>query len=155
MAKPLVGVIGVTQPKEKEALIAFEVGKLIGAMGLAMVCGGLGGVMEEASRGCDQAGGTIIGILPSGRKEDANTYVTYVIPTNMGHSRNNLIAHAADILVAVGIGYGTLSEIAIALKLGKVVLSYHSWDIKGVKRCNNLREIEDNLRHFFSQSSQS
>jgi uncharacterized protein (TIGR00725 family) len=61
--KPLVGVIGVTQPKEKEALMAFEVGKLIGAMDLSMVCGGLGGVMEEASRGCSQAGGVVIGIL--------------------------------------------------------------------------------------------
>jgi uncharacterized protein (TIGR00725 family) len=78
--------------------------------------------------------------------------VTYVIPTNMGHSRNNLIAHAADILVAVGIGYGTLSEIAIALKLGKVVLSFKSWEIQGVTHCKNLREIEEQLSKFFCQA---
>ena len=149
--KPLVGVIGVADPSEKEGQMAFEVGKLIGAMNLAMVCGGLGGVMEAASRGCYQAGGTVIGLLPSGRKEDANPYVTYAIPTNLGHSRNTLIAHSADILVAVGIGYGTLSEIAISLKLGKKVLSYFSWEVKGVTKCKNLQDIEHALVEFFRE----
>ncbi len=144
----LIGVIGVSHPSEKERHLAYDVGKLIGAMNLAMVCGGLGGVMEEASRGCAQAGGVVIGLLPSGRKEDANPFVTYAIPTNLGHSRNTLIAHSADLLIAVGIGYGTLSEIAIALKLGKSVLSYHSWEVKGVTLCKDLREIEEALQEF-------
>lgn len=149
---PLVGVIGVGDPKEKEVSMAFEVGKLIGAMGLSMVCGGLGGVMEAASKGCQQAGGTVIGLLPGPDKKAANPYVTYALPTNLGHSRNTLIAHSADILVAVGIGYGTLSEIAIALKLGKKVLAYHSWEVEGVSKCETLPEIEAALSVFFRNS---
>lgn len=153
LPKPLVGVIGVLDASENERQMAFEIGKLIGAMGLALVCGGLGGVMEEASRGCHQAGGVVIGLLPGGRKEDANDYVTYAIPTNLGHSRNMLIAHSADILISVGTGYGTLSEIAIALKLGKKVLGYKSWDVQGVSPCHSLTEIQATLSEFFGHLS--
>ncbi len=153
LPKPLVGVIGVLDASENERQMAFEIGKLIGAMGLALVCGGLGGVMEEASRGCQQAGGVVIGLLPGGRKEDANDYVTYAIPTNLGHSRNMLIAHSADILVAIGTGYGTLSEIAIALKLGKKVLGFKSWDVQGVTPCKSLVEIQANLAECFGHIS--
>lgn len=149
-AKPLVGVIGISESKEKECQMAFDVGKLLGAMGITLVCGGLGGVMEAASRGCCKAGGTVIGILPSGRKEDANPFVSYAIPTNLGHSRNNLIVYSSDILIAIGIGYGTLSEIAIALKLGKKVLGYRSWDIEGIQKCATIVEIQEELRKFFS-----
>jgi uncharacterized protein (TIGR00725 family) len=145
---PLVGVIGISEPKEKEYQMALDVGKLIGAMGLSMICGGLGGVMEAASKGCHQAGGTVIGLLPGGEKSEANPFVTYALPTNLGHSRNTLIAHSADILVAVGIGYGTLSEIAIALKLGKKVLGYRSWEVEGVIKCEKLTEIESALSEF-------
>ena len=153
LPKPLVGVIGVLEASESERQMAFEIGKLIGAMGLDLVCGGLGGVMEEASRGCHQAGGVVIGLLPGGRKEDANDHVTYAIPTNLGHSRNMLIAHSADILIAVGTGYGTLSEIAIALKLGKKVLGYKSWDVQGVTACQSLTEIQAALSEFFGHIS--
>jgi len=153
MAKPLVGVIGVTEAKEQERQMAFEVGKLIGAMGLSLVCGGLGGVMEEASRGCSQAGGTVIGLLPGDEKKDANDYVTFAIPTNLGHSRNTLIAHSADILISIGTGYGTLSEVAIALKLGKKVLSYKSWDVQGVLPCQTLQEIQSVLVEFYGDRS--
>lgn len=152
-AKPLVGVIGVAEANETERQMAFEVGRLIGAMGLSLVCGGLGGVMEEAARGCSQAGGTVIGILPGGHKDSANDFVTYAIPTNLGHSRNMLIAHAADLLIAIGTGYGTLSEVAIALKLGKKVLSYRSWDVQGVSPCQGLNEIETTLAEFFGDQS--
>lgn len=151
---PLVGVIGVAEPNEKESQMAFEVGKLIGAMNLAMICGGLGGVMEAASRGCHQAGGVVLGLLPGPDKSEANPYVTYALPTNLGHSRNTLLAHCADILVAVGIGYGTLSEIAIALKLGKQVLSFHSWEVEGVTKCRNLQEIQEALSQFHGRFSQ-
>ena len=148
-AKPLIGVIGVAEANEQEQQMAFEVGKLIGAMGLSLVCGGLGGVMAEASRGCHQAGGTVIGLLPGGQKEDANKFVTYAIPTNLGHSRNMLIAHSADLLIAIGTGYGTLSEVAIALKLGKKVLSYRSWDVQGVTPCQSLTEIQELLGNLY------
>ena len=145
----MIGVIGVAEANEQEQQMAFEVGKLIGAMGLSLVCGGLGGVMAEASRGCHQAGGTVIGLLPGGQKEDANKFVTYAIPTNLGHSRNMLIAHSADLLIAIGTGYGTLSEVAIALKLGKTVLSYRSWDVQGVTPCQSLTEIQELLGNLY------
>ncbi len=151
MAKPLVGVIGITNGTEVENQMAYEVGKLLGAMGLDMVCGGLGGVMEGASRGCRQAGGTVIGLLPGGDKREANAHVTYAIPTNLGHSRNTVIAHSADIFVAIGTGYGTLSEIAIALKLGKKVLGYRTWEVDGVVDCEDLKEIEAELGEFYSR----
>jgi hypothetical protein len=152
---PLVGVIGVSDPKEKEYQMAFDVGKLIGAMGLSMICGGLGGVMEAASKGCYQAGGTVIGLLPGADRNEANPYVSYALPTNLGHSRNTLIAHAADILVAVGIGYGTLSEIAISLKLGKKVLGYRSWQVEGVTKCEKLPEIEAALSEFLQKNREA
>lgn len=134
-------------------MVMEEVGKLLGALNLDMVCGGLTGVMAEASRGCQQGGGIIIGLLPSGRKEDANPHVTYAIPTNLGHSRNTLIAHSADLLIAIGLGYGTLSEIAIALKLGKKVFGYHTWEVEGVQTCRDLSEIEVALKSFFTMNN--
>ena len=152
-AKPLVGVIGITEAKDQERQMAFEVGKLIGAMGLSLVCGGLGGVMEEASRGCSQVGGIVIGLLPGDDAKAANDYVTYAIPTNLGHSRNTLIAHAAGLLVSIGTGYGTLSEVAIALKLGKKVLSYRSWDVQGVIPCQTLQEIQNILTESYGDRS--
>jgi len=149
LPKPLVGVIGVADANEQERQMAYEVGKLIGAMGLSLVCGGLGGVMEAASKGCSQAGGTVLGILPGGAKEEANDYVTFAIPTNLGHSRNILIAHSADLLISIGTGYGTLSEVAIALKLGKKVLSFNSWDVQGVEICQQISDIQGILGQFY------
>lgn len=146
--KALIGVIGVSEASEEEAQYAFEVGKLIGALGLSMVCGGRGGVMGEASRGCQKAGGTVLGILPGPDKSEASPYLTYAIPTNLGQARNSLIAHTADLLIAVGKGYGTLSEIALGLKLGKKVLSFHSWEVVGVSRCESIRGVEEELLSF-------
>ncbi|MCB1214039.1 MAG: TIGR00725 family protein [Deltaproteobacteria bacterium] len=147
-SRALIGVIAVSEASEEESGQAFEVGKLIGALGLSMVCGGRGGAMEEASRGCEKAGGVVLGILPGPDKKEANPYLTYAIPTNLGQARNSLIAHAADLLIAIGRGYGTLSEIALGLKLGKRVLSFHSWEVVGVKRCESLSEIEEELSSF-------
>ena len=127
----IIGVIGVGKPKKKERELAYELGQKLAQMKLTIVCGGLGGVMEEVSRGAAEKKGIIIGLLPSEKKEDANPYITYPIPTNMGHARNIIIAHTADILIAIGKGYGTLSEMAIGLKLEKKVISLKSWDIDG------------------------
>lgn len=144
----LIGVIGVGQASEQEQKWAYEVGKLIAEQDFALICGGLSGVMEAASQGCSEAGGTVIGILPGPEKKAANPYVTFALPTNLGQARNVLIAQSADLLIAIGKGYGTLSEIALGLKLGKPVLSFHSWEIPGVKLCRKLGEVEKNLRAF-------
>ena len=119
--KPIIGVIGASQPSAEGLYMAEVVGREIASRGAVLVCGGLGGVMEAASKGAFEAGGEVMGILPGPDKLSANPYVTLPVPTNMGHARNVIIAHTAEALIAVEGEHGTLSEIAISLKLGKPV----------------------------------
>ena len=145
MVKGQIGVIGgaVCSPEIYE--IACDVGREIARNGFALVCGGLGGVMEAACRGAQEAGGITIGLLPTSNKGDANPYCDLVIPTGLGHARNILVVHApevalwpSDALVAVAGEAGTLSEIAIALpevalwpKIGKPIVGIKSWELDG------------------------
>jgi uncharacterized protein (TIGR00725 family) len=108
------------------------VGRELAARGAVVVCGGLGGVMEAACRGAKEGGGVTVGILPGTDRAAANSFVDVAIPSGLGEARNALVVRAADALVAVGGGYGTLSEIALALKAGKRVVGLDSWDIEGV-----------------------
>ncbi len=123
----LVGVIGAGNPSAQGLAWARELGRLLAAGGATLVCGGLGGVMEAACQGAREGGGETIGLLPGPDAVAGNPYLSIVLPTNLGHARNILIAHGAEVLVAVEGEYGTLSEIAIALKLGKPVVSLGSW----------------------------
>lgn len=120
--RPIIAVIGASRASAEGLLLAEQVGTLLAQHGALLVCGGLGGVMEAASRGCAEAGGEVIGILPGADAEAANPYVTIPIATNVGHGRNVIIAHTAQALIAVEGEYGTLSEMAIGLKLGKRVV---------------------------------
>ncbi len=131
MGRGLIGVVGSGEGEKDADLsaLAEEVGRLIAGHGMALVCGGLGGVMEAAAKGCREAGGLTVGILPGTDPADANPYIDVPIPTGMGEMRNALIVRAAKGLVAVGGGYGTLSEIALALKTGKPVVGLNTWDI--------------------------
>jgi uncharacterized protein (TIGR00725 family) len=97
-----------------------------------VVCGGLGGVMEAACRGAKAAGGRTLGILPGSDRDAANEWVDLALATGLGEARNALVVRASDALVAVGGGYGTLSEIALGLKSGRPVFGLESWDIPGV-----------------------
>jgi len=131
MVKGQIGVIGgaVCSPELYE--IACDVGREIATNGFALVCGGLGGVMEAACQGAKKAGGITIGLLPTSNKGDANPYCDLVIPTGLGHARNVLVVHASDALIAVDGEAGTLSEIAIALKIGKPIVGIKSWKLDG------------------------
>ena len=120
--KIIIGVIGASNATASGLELAREVGGEIARRGAVLVCGGLGGIMAAASRGCAERGGEVLGLLPGPDPVAANPYVTIVVSTNMGHARNVIIAHTADALIAVEGGYGTLSEIAISLKLGKPVV---------------------------------
>jgi uncharacterized protein (TIGR00725 family) len=111
---------------------AEEVGRLLAERGAMLVCGGLGGTMEAACRGARAGGGTTIGILPGLSRSDANPFVDVVVPTGLGEARNALVVRAADAVIALGGGYGTLSEIALALKAGKRVVGLGTWEIEGV-----------------------
>lgn len=142
----LAGVIGGSRVDGETALVAEQVGRLLVQAGYVVVCGGLGGVMEAAARGARSAGGDVIGILPGPSVCDANPYVTHPVATNMGHARNVILVHTADILVAVGGEEGTLSEIALGLKTGKPVFAIRSWDIPGVRRVSGPEELMKSLR---------
>ena len=119
---------------------AERVGRELGRRGAVLVCGGLGGVMEAACRGAKEAGGTTLGILPGSRRAEANPHVDVALTTGLGEARNALVARAADALVAVAGGYGTLSEIALALKAGKPVVGLGSWAVEGVRPASNPEE---------------
>ena len=121
-AKILIGVIGASRPSAEGLLMAENLGREIARAGAVVVCGGLGGVMEAAARGAREAGGEVLGILPGPDAGEANPFVSLPVVTNMGHARNVIIAHTAQALIAVEGEYGTLSETAIGLKLGKPVL---------------------------------
>jgi uncharacterized protein (TIGR00725 family) len=127
-----VAVVGPGDATPEEMDRAEEVGRLLAGGGAVVVCGGLGGVMEAVSRGARSAGGTVVGILPGSRRTDANQYVTVALPTGMGEMRNALIVRAVDAVIAVGGAYGTLSEIALALRTGVPVVGMGTWDLDDV-----------------------
>jgi uncharacterized protein (TIGR00725 family) len=108
------------------------VGRALAERGVVVVCGGLGGVMEAACRGAKSAGGTTVGILPGFDRSEANEFVDVAVATGLGEARNAVIARTADALVAVGGAYGTLTEIAFALRLGKTVAGLGGWEIDGM-----------------------
>ena len=122
-----IGVIGAGECSTEIYSIAYEVGCLVGQNEWVLVCGGLGGVMEGAAKGCFENGGITVGILPSTEKRSANPFVTLAIPTGMGEARNVLVVRASDVVVAIAGGYGTLSEIGLALKIGKPVIGLKTW----------------------------
>jgi len=136
-----VAVIGGGEAGPELADLAVEVGRELARRGVVVICGGLRGVMAAAARGVQEEDGVSIGILPGPDRGLANPYLTYAIPTNLGHARNMIIAHAADAVIAVGGGYGTISEAAIALKLGKPVVALGTdWSLPGLKEAQTPPE---------------
>ncbi len=125
----IIAVIGASSCDEETAAAAREVGKRIAEAGCVLVTGGLGGVMEAASQGAKEGGGLVIGILPTDSMSDANRHVDIPIVTGMGDARNAIIANTAEAFIAVAGSYGTLSEIAFALKRGKTVAALGSWEV--------------------------
>ena len=142
MAQPVyIAVIGGSDISPETAALAREVGREVAKRGAVLLSGGLGGVMAAAAQGAREAGGVSLGILPDGDRRRANPYLTYTIATNLGHARNVLLAHSADALIAVAGSYGTVSEAAIALKLGKPVIALNvTWDLPGLQRATTPAE---------------
>ena len=128
--RPLViAVIGAARATAAERAAAEEVGRLIAGAGAVLVCGGLGGVMEAACHGAQGAGGTTVGILPGNDRAAANDFVGIAVATGMGEARNAVVVGSADAVVAVGGEFGTLSEIALALKAGTPVIGIGTWEL--------------------------
>jgi uncharacterized protein (TIGR00725 family) len=126
---PYVVVCGSGQATTEEVAWAEQVGRLIADAGAVLVCGGLGGVMDAAARGCEAGGGLSIGILPGEHRDPASPHLTVSIPTGLGEARNALVVRAADAVIAIGGEFGTLSEIALALKAGTPVVGLHTWEL--------------------------
>jgi len=136
----IIAVVGGREVPSELLKVAFEVGKGIAERGYTLVCGGMGGAMEEACRGAKSAGGLTIGILPGPAKSDANPYVDIPILTSMSHARNAIVVRTADAVIAIGGKYGTLSEISLALAIGRKVVGIKTWEISGVKMVSTPEE---------------
>lgn len=136
MKQRQVAVIGAGGAEEgSEAwTLAEEVGRGLAEAGVALVCGGGGGVMEAASRAVAEAGGTAIGIVPGTSVEDANPYCTQVVATGIGHARNLAVVSSGEAVIAIGGEWGTLSEIGFARVIGHEVIALRSWELDGRKR---------------------
>ena len=126
--KTVISVIGSHECSDWETQAAESVGRLLASNDVTVICGGRGGVMEAVCRGAQEAGGVTIGILPGLTVEEGNRYLTIAIPTGLGEGRNVIIARAGKAVIAIGGRFGTLSEIAFALKMGKQVVGLRTWD---------------------------
>ena len=123
-------VIGSASCREEVAALAREVGQEIARRGAVLVCGGRGGVMEAACQGAKAMGGVTVGILPGTDRREANPYVDVPIVTGLGEARNAIVVRTADAVIAVSGGYGTLSEIGLALKMGRPVVGLGTWELR-------------------------
>jgi uncharacterized protein (TIGR00725 family) len=145
-------VVGAGRASEDEGRAAEAVGRGLAEAGAVVVCGGLGGVMEAACRGAKGAGGTTVGILPGSNRADANEHVDVALATGLGEARNAFVVRAVDALVAVGGEYGTLSEIALAVKTGKPVVGLGTWDLDAVEAAE---DAEDAVRRALAHAARA
>jgi uncharacterized protein (TIGR00725 family) len=125
----IIGVIGAGSCNHHLKEVSFTVGREIAKNKAILVCGGLGGVMEAASKGAKSVGGTTVGILPGFNPNEANSYIDIPIVTGLSHGRNLIIVRTSQTLIAIGGHYGTLSEIAFALKLNIPIVGLFTWEI--------------------------
>jgi uncharacterized protein (TIGR00725 family) len=122
--------------------LAEEVGRGLAAAGAVLVCGGMGGVMEAASRGAAEEGGTVIGIVPTASPQDANPHCTHVVATGIGPARNLAVVASGEAVIAIGGAWGTLSEIAFARRLGRPVVTLRSWSAEGEGEMATMPGVE-------------
>ena len=138
--RPYVAVVGPNDATSQERRAAEAIGRALAEAGGIVLCGGLGGVMEAACHGADAAGGMTVGLLPGTDRAAANDYLQIALPTGLGELRNGLIIRAADAVIAVGGAYGTLSEIALALRTDVPVIGLETWDVEGIERVDTPAE---------------
>jgi uncharacterized protein (TIGR00725 family) len=142
---PYVAVVGPAEASPDELLSAEEVGAGLAAAGAVVITGGLGGVMEAACRGARSKRGHTLGLLPGEDRDAANGWVEIAVTTGLGELRNGLIVRASDALIAVGGGHGTLSEVALALKLGRPVVGLGTWNVHGIEHVRTPSDAIDRI----------
>lgn len=147
MAPRYVAVCGASEATPPQLDAAREVGRLLAQAGAVVINGGYGGVMAAVSEGAAMVGGTVVGILSSADREGANEHLSVALPTGLGQGRNLLIVTAADSVIAIGRGWGTLSEIALARRLGRPVLALDTWDIEGLEEVHTPEEAVQRALH--------
>jgi len=136
-----IGVIGAGDCSQELYALARELGRCIGRNQWVLFCGGLGGVMQGAAEGCSLEGGMTVGLLPGNDKDSANPFIKIPIPTGLGEGRNLLVVRASDVVVALSGGYGTLSEIGLALRIGKPVVGLKTWSgIDGIEYVESMKQ---------------
>jgi len=140
MPRRYVAVCGASDATPSQMDAAREVGRLLAKGGAVLLNGGYGGVMGAASEGAASEGGTVVGILPETDRDGANPHLTLSIPTGLGQARNTVIVTAAESVIAIGAGWGTLSEIALARRLGRAVFAIDTWDVEGLDVVNSPAE---------------
>ncbi len=129
-ARLYVAVIGSSEASDEQIALGEQVGNGVALAGAILVCGGRGGVMEAACRGAKRNGGTTVGILPGSDRSAANPHVDIAVATGLGEARNAIVVASADAVIAVGGEFGTLSEIAFALRAGKPVVGLDTWELQ-------------------------
>ena len=140
----LIGVIGTSEASNEEYKTAEEVGREIARRKGILVCGGLGGVMEASCRGAKSEGGLTIGIIPGSSKKEANPYVDVPIVTGISEARNIIVVRSSNAIIAIGGSFGTLSEIAFALKLEIPVIGINTWEVStNIKKATTPKEAVD------------
>ena len=140
MSSRYVAVCGASEPDATQRRLAREVGRLLAEAGAVVLCGGLGGVMEAAGEGAAGAGGTVVGLLPGPDRSAGNPHLTVALATGLGEARNAVLTCAADSVIAIGRGWGTLSEIALARKRGREVIALDSWQVEGIPTAGSPEE---------------
>jgi len=137
---PYIAVCGSSEPTQRQRELAREVGRLLAEAGAVVLCGGLGGVMEAVAEGAARAGGMVVGILPGPDRSAANPHLSVAIATGLGEARNAVLACAADGMIAIGGGWGTLSEIALARRRGRPVVGLDTWTLAGLRTVGSAQE---------------
>ncbi len=141
-----VAVSGGGTCRPQVARAAAALGEALAELGAVIICGGMGGVMEAVSRGATRRGGMVIGMLPGYDRRSGNSFLTAAVPTGLGHGRNVLVAAGGDVLVAFPGGAGTLSEIALALRLGRPVIGVGAWgQIAGVHEVQDVEAAVERI----------
>ena len=149
-----ISVIGSHDHNNKVEQLSHKVGKIVAEMDCVLVCGGLAGVMEAASRGAKEAGGLTIGLLPGKDKADANPYIDIALPTTIGFARNAIVAGSADIIIALPGSHGTNSEICYGLVFGRPVIDLGGWNIPGMIPIKGIEELPDTLKRCIKEIRQ-
>ena len=149
--KITISVIGGHDCSKEVEQLAHKVGSIVAKVDAVLVCGGLAGIMEAASKGAKEQGGLTIGLLPGKSKEAANEYIDIALPTSIGFARNACVACSADIIIALPGSYGTNSEICYGLVYGRPVIDLGDWNMKGMISIDSVDDLEGVLEECIKE----